>query len=139
MWTRIPDDRVRHIWADPDGSNETTVPPTFYAESGTPICDDDSEFSGDDMVYVGTEVQLPGVQLPGVQQPGVQLPGVQQPGVQQPGVQQPELAEATALLEQVTRCARFNMPHGITAYAISDEVMGKIRAFVEQRKSTCPA
>ena len=109
MWTRIPDDHVRHIWVDPDGTGSQAVSPSYYAERGTPACDDDSAFSGDDMTYVCTEVQLP-------------------------GMQQPELDEATALLRQVIRGAKFSMPHGLTAYVIDDEVMGKIRAFVEQRK-----
>lgn len=59
VWTTISDSKVRHVWAWPDGTHETTVDPTFYADSGTPICGDDAEeagFEGDDMIYVRTEI-----------------------------------------------------------------------------------
>ena len=36
-WTRIADSKVRHIWECVCG-NKAVVSPTFYAESGTPIC-----------------------------------------------------------------------------------------------------
>lgn len=49
----IPDNKIFHIWVD-DSGEEHSVPPTYYAESGTPI---DAE-SGNDMEYVRTEVDL---------------------------------------------------------------------------------
>ena len=55
-WKVIPDEKVRHVWANPDGSGETTVSPDWYADNGTPICDDDSDFCGEDMIYVRTEI-----------------------------------------------------------------------------------
>lgn len=55
-WKVIPDDKVRHVWANPDGSGETTIAPAWYADNGTPVCDDDSDFSGEDMIYIRTEI-----------------------------------------------------------------------------------
>jgi hypothetical protein len=55
-WKTIPDDMIRHIWAPdhlPDGEGEISVPPSWYAENGTPV---DPE-TGDDMSYVRTEIQ----------------------------------------------------------------------------------
>ena len=56
-WKTVPDENVRHIWANPDGSDETTISPDWYADNGTPVCGDDSDFDGDDMIYVRTEVK----------------------------------------------------------------------------------
>lgn len=56
VWLTIPDDEVVHIWADPAGKNEVEIEPTFYADSGTPVCDSNSKFDGEDMTYVRTEV-----------------------------------------------------------------------------------
>jgi hypothetical protein len=58
LWKTINDANIRHIWANPDGSGETAIEPSFYAESGTPVCDSDSDFDGDDMIYVRTEIKL---------------------------------------------------------------------------------
>lgn len=55
-WKPIADSKVRHVWACPDGTGEITVDPTFYADSGTPICGEDTEFDGEDMIYVRTEI-----------------------------------------------------------------------------------
>lgn len=55
-WKTVSDSKVRHVWACPDGTGEITVDPTFYADSGTPICGEDTEFDGEDMIYVRTEV-----------------------------------------------------------------------------------
>jgi hypothetical protein len=55
-WLKIPDDEVCHIWTDPDGKHATEVPPWFYADSGTPICDSNSKHDGEDKVYKHTEV-----------------------------------------------------------------------------------
>lgn len=55
VWITIKDDKIRHIWAPdsaPDGEQEITVNPSWYAENGTPV---DPE-SGDDMSYVRTEI-----------------------------------------------------------------------------------
>ena len=55
VWTKVPDNTVRHIWCWPDGTHEIDVDPSFYADSGTPVCGE-GEFEGDDMHYVRTEV-----------------------------------------------------------------------------------
>jgi hypothetical protein len=59
-WTTIADSKVRHVWAWPDGSHEETVDPSFYADSGTPVCGgddaDEAGFDGEDMIYVRTEI-----------------------------------------------------------------------------------
>lgn len=55
-WKTVDDSLVRHIWANPDGTGEITIDPAWYANNGTPICDDDSDFAGDDMIYVRTEI-----------------------------------------------------------------------------------
>lgn len=55
-WKFIPDYKIRHIWADPDGSNEVAVSPDYYAVLGIPICTDGGDFQGSDKVYVRTEV-----------------------------------------------------------------------------------
>lgn len=60
-WTRIADSKVRHIWECVCG-NKAVVSPTFYAESGTPICLGSeggtgvTECEGNDMIYVRTEI-----------------------------------------------------------------------------------
>ena len=63
-WLRIADERVRHRWdldcdcntppdSDGVGAERTVyVNPDFYANSGTPICEE----CGADRKYVGTEV-----------------------------------------------------------------------------------
>lgn len=51
-WTVVPDQRVRHVWKDPDTGEEITVTPDFYEGSGTPI----SKEQGDDSEYLRTEV-----------------------------------------------------------------------------------
>lgn len=58
VWLTVDDAEVRHIWAEPDGKREAKIAPTFYAESGVPICDDrdDTKHEGEDMIYVRTEV-----------------------------------------------------------------------------------
>lgn len=55
-WTVIDDAKVRHIWANPDGSGEISIEPSWYADNGTPVCDSNSDFDGDDMIYVRTEI-----------------------------------------------------------------------------------
>jgi len=55
-WKIVSDSHVRHVWALPDGTGEITVDPTFYADSGTPVCPDEGEFNGEDMIYIRTEV-----------------------------------------------------------------------------------
>lgn len=57
VWKTIPDNKVRHVWANEDGSGEITVDPSWYADNGTPVCsDEDSEFYDQDMCYVRTEI-----------------------------------------------------------------------------------
>jgi hypothetical protein len=56
-WKTIPDNKVRHVWANEDGSGEITVDPDYYGNNGTPVCcDEESEFMDRDMVYVRTEI-----------------------------------------------------------------------------------
>ena len=59
-WKTIADSHVRHIWAFPDGSNESSLDPSYYAVNGTPMCcgdeADELNFSDEDMIYVRTEV-----------------------------------------------------------------------------------
>ena len=57
VWKTIEDSKVRHVWANEDGSGEITVDPSFYADNGTPVCvDEESEFFDQDMIYVRTEI-----------------------------------------------------------------------------------
>ena len=57
-WERIDDIDVRHVWVPTDTclaeceTRPAVVPPDWYAENGTPICD-----CGDDMEYSHTEVR----------------------------------------------------------------------------------
>jgi len=48
----VPDAKIYHIWRDSKGE-EHAVHPDFYEENGTPVDGD----SGDDMVYVRTEIE----------------------------------------------------------------------------------
>jgi hypothetical protein len=58
-WAKVDDVDVRHIWSNPDGTGETSIPPCWYAESGVPMCDEESEWGTEqEMVYVRTEVRL---------------------------------------------------------------------------------
>ena len=55
-WVTIEDSKVRHVWRCDDGEcqdqgKEIDVAPTFYADSGTPMCE-----CGLDMEYVRTEI-----------------------------------------------------------------------------------
>lgn len=54
-WNNIPDANVRHVWHDPEKEKDFTVEPSFYANAGTPITED----SGEDCLYVRTEVAMP--------------------------------------------------------------------------------
>lgn len=57
-WVTIPDSRVRLIFRDPGNHRkEVAIPPTYFEENGTPICDDTSASAGDDMEYVRTEIR----------------------------------------------------------------------------------
>lgn len=57
-WVRVPDTEVRHVWRCPTCKKTVTLPPTFYADSGTPICTNfDCEFEGGDLEYRYTEVR----------------------------------------------------------------------------------
>lgn len=58
-WTTVKDDDVRHIWANPDGTDEVAISPDWYADNGTPVCGFDSVFDGEDMVYIRTEIRIP--------------------------------------------------------------------------------
>lgn len=59
-WKRIDDSKIRHIWSWPDGSHETPIDPSFYADAGTPVCSgddaDEAGCDGDDMIYLRTEI-----------------------------------------------------------------------------------
>lgn len=37
-WSKIHEDRVRHLWKCPDCEDEVYVGPDFYADSGEPHC-----------------------------------------------------------------------------------------------------
>ena len=55
-WKTIADDKVRHVWVcnDPECENngkEIPIDPTFYKDSGNPMCECDIE-----MDYVRTEI-----------------------------------------------------------------------------------
>jgi hypothetical protein len=64
-WHEVRDADVRHIWSNPDGTGEIPISPTFYADSGTPVCDEDAgDDAGRDMVYVRTEIRHPAVNKP---------------------------------------------------------------------------
>jgi hypothetical protein len=54
LWKPIPDHEVLLIWKSGHcGCDKTAeIPPTFFEENGTPLCD-----CGDDMIYVRTEIQ----------------------------------------------------------------------------------
>ena len=49
----VSDEHVQHIWECKPCELAVTVPPTFYENNGTPLCD-----CGDDMTYVRTEVDI---------------------------------------------------------------------------------
>lgn len=52
MWKTVKDAQTRHTWECEECHTQTKVHPTFYEESGTPICGD----CGDDMSYLNTQV-----------------------------------------------------------------------------------
>ena len=43
------------IWKCSECANQVSIPPTFYENNGTPICDGNG-CGGEDMVYVRTEI-----------------------------------------------------------------------------------
>ena len=58
-WQKISDDEVRHLYSCSDDEcaeygKIITIYPTFYGDSGTPICNG----CDDDLSYIGTEVLL---------------------------------------------------------------------------------
>jgi len=71
MFIKVENRRVRHIWrcnaddcthADRDNLrvfHDTTINPTFYEHSGTPVCE-----CGCDMKYVRTEVDIENCLIP---------------------------------------------------------------------------
>lgn len=52
-WRVATDDDILHVWENADGQ-QVTVPPSFYADAGTPV---DSE-TGEDLEYVQTLIRL---------------------------------------------------------------------------------
>lgn len=50
-WERIADADVLNVWTDEEGET-TEVPPTFYAEAGTPVAE-----NGEDMAYSYTIIR----------------------------------------------------------------------------------
>jgi len=48
----IPDDKVFMVWVDPKTGEETSVPPSYYQENGTPVTK-----NGDDFEYIRTEIE----------------------------------------------------------------------------------
>ncbi len=62
-WKTIKDDRVIHVWKCLSCDEEAHVTPTFYEESGTPVCSGelshkDRGCDGDDMTYVKTMIRV---------------------------------------------------------------------------------
>jgi len=55
-WKTIDDSKVRHIWTNPDGTGEIAVEPDWYANNGTPVCDWNTDWDGQDMIYARTEI-----------------------------------------------------------------------------------
>jgi hypothetical protein len=57
-WRKIPDPHIRHRWDLDCGCKQVErsvyVPPTFYEDSGTPICEE----CGEDRKYVRTEIDV---------------------------------------------------------------------------------
>ncbi len=53
-WMVIPDDRIRLVWGCPVCKKEACVPPTFFEESGEPMCF--NECREEPMEYIRTEV-----------------------------------------------------------------------------------
>jgi len=54
-WTKIADNKIQMIWKCSECANQVSIPPTFYENNGTPICDGNG-CGGEDMVYVRTEI-----------------------------------------------------------------------------------
>ena len=56
-WITTPDEQIRHIWECHNDEckkpSRVSVPPSYYADSGTPICKKCDE----DMSYIRTEVR----------------------------------------------------------------------------------
>ena len=51
VWKKIEDRHIRHTWRCPECKFEVMLPPTFYTDNGTPICD-----CGEDMEYSHSEI-----------------------------------------------------------------------------------
>lgn len=52
----LPDSQVLLIWRCATCGMTAEVPPTFFEESGTPICHSDRECDGNDMKYIETRL-----------------------------------------------------------------------------------
>lgn len=52
IWTVVPDNRIRHVWRNPETDELVYIGPEFYQENGTPI-DGESDV---DLEYVRTEI-----------------------------------------------------------------------------------
>jgi hypothetical protein len=52
---RVPDIDICHVWQCPNCATVKNVGPTFYVDSGTPLCDE-CDGDGVDMLYLYTEV-----------------------------------------------------------------------------------
>lgn len=50
-WTKIFDEKVRHVWKD-SNENEVFIDPSWYEANGTPV----DETTDEDMKYVRTEI-----------------------------------------------------------------------------------
>ena len=53
IWKKIDSERVRLTWDCPICHDRVKVPPTFFQESGVPMCGD----CGDDMEFICTEIK----------------------------------------------------------------------------------
>jgi hypothetical protein len=54
-WRKIADNKVLLVWRHEDCGNTVKLPPTFFENNGTPICDNEG-CCGDDMQYIRTEI-----------------------------------------------------------------------------------
>lgn len=53
---KIADNKVVTIWKCSGCGHEAVIPPTFFADSGIPICDQTAACGGRDMEYVETRI-----------------------------------------------------------------------------------
>lgn len=54
-WETIEDEKVKHVWCCPRCNKFAEVDPTFYQDSGNPMCDSPCDT---EMEYIHTLIQL---------------------------------------------------------------------------------